>query len=94
MNAPLKKENLNVRIAPDELDLIRRGAEASGKSVSAFVVEAARANAEKAILDQRFFYLDAAAFDEVEAMLSNPAKVVPELKKLFDTPVKWATSKR
>lgn len=51
MPATLKKENLNVRIAPEKLELIRRGAKASGKSVSAFVVEAASSSAEKALLD-------------------------------------------
>lgn len=95
MSALLKKENLNVRMSQRELDLIRRGADAAGKTVSAFVLDAASAQAEKAILDQRMFYLDPEAFDEIEAMLSEPGKVVPELAELFKKTnnVKWANSK-
>lgn len=90
----LKKENLNVRMSHEELDLIRRGALASGKTLSAFVLEAASAQAEKAVLDQRFFHLDAQVFDEVEEMLSKPGKPRPELVELFKAAnkVKWANS--
>ena len=91
----LKKENLNVRMSRHELDFIRRGAEAAGKTVSAFVLEAASAQAERAILDQRVFHLDPEEFDEIETMLSKPGKVVPELVKLFEeaNKFKWANSK-
>lgn len=91
----LKKENLNVRMSRRELEFIRRGAEAAGKTVSAFVLEAASAQAEKSILDQRVFHLDADAFDEIEAVLSKPGKAVPELVKLLEetNEVRWANSK-
>lgn len=90
----LKKENLNVRMSREELDLIRRGALASGKTLSAFVLEAASAQAEKAVLDQRFFHLDAQLFDEIEEMLSKPGEPRTELVALFKAAnrVKWATS--
>lgn len=93
MSATLKKENINVRIAPDAFDLIKRGAEASGKSVSAFVVEAASHSAEKALLDQRFFHLEPDVFDSIAELLSKPGEAHPGLQKLLNDPVKWATSK-
>ncbi|MEQ1950721.1 DUF1778 domain-containing protein [Mesorhizobium sp. CN2-181] len=94
MAASLKKENMNVRITADALDLIKRGAQASGKTVSAFVLEAASAQAEKALLDQRFFHLDAQVFDEIEEMLSKPGEPRPELVELFRATKKarWANS--
>lgn len=94
MSAALKKDNINVRITPDDLDLIRRGADACGKSLSAFVVEAASYSAQKALLDQRFMHVPADVFDAFNEAVSQPAKVHPELQKLFRTPVKWATSKQ
>ena len=93
MPAALKKENINVRITSDAFDLIKRGAEASGKSLSAFVVEAASNSAQKALLDQRFFHLEGAVFDGVAELLSKPGEAHPGLEKLLNEPVRWATSK-
>ncbi|WP_442578521.1 DUF1778 domain-containing protein [Mesorhizobium sp. ASY16-5R] len=94
MAPPLKKENMNVRITADALDLIKRGALASGKTISAFVLEAASVQAEKALLDQRFFYLDAQVFDDIEERLSKPGEPRPELVELFKATnkVRWANS--
>ena len=94
MAALLKQEKLNMRINADELDLIRRGAETSGKSLSSFVIEAATFSAQKALMDQRFLHLDAELFDDLAETLSQPAQVHPELAALFKNEPTWATSKR
>ena len=94
MTAPLKKDNLNVRIASDELELIKRAAEASGKSVSSFVIEAATISAQKALMDQRFFHLDGDLFESVAEAVSQPGRVHPKLAALLKNGGKWATSNR
>ena len=49
---PLKRETLNLRIKPEERNLIDRAAKLRGKNRTDFVLEAARAAAEDALLDQ------------------------------------------
>jgi len=94
MSALPKNENLNVRVSADKLELLKRGAEASGKSLSAFVIEAAAASAEKAVLDQRIFHVDADVFDDLTKRLSRPGKARPKLVELFKEArqAKWANS--
>ena len=94
MTASLKKENMNVRIAADELELIKRAADACGKSLSSFVIEAATYSDQKALMDQRFLHLDAELFDSVAETISQPARVHPELAALLKNGSQWATSNR
>ncbi|MCG1056053.1 DUF1778 domain-containing protein [Mycetohabitans sp. B5] len=47
-----KRETLNLRIKPKERSLIDRAAKVRGKNRTDFVLEAARAAAEDALLDQ------------------------------------------
>lgn len=94
MTASLKKENMNVRITSDELELIKRAAETCGKSLSSFVIEAATYSAQKALMDQRFLHLDAELFDSVAETISQPARVHPELAALLKNGSQWATSDR
>lgn len=88
----LKKDNMNVRVAEDELDLIKRAAESCGKSLSSFVLEAAMFSAQKALMDQQFLYLDADIFDDVLKQVSQPAKAHPRLAALMKAENLWATS--
>lgn len=50
--APDKRETLNIRIKPEERNLIDRAAKASGKNRTDFMLDAARSAAEKTLLDQ------------------------------------------
>ncbi|TGB76668.1 CopG family transcriptional regulator, partial [Salmonella enterica subsp. enterica serovar Enteritidis] len=47
----MKRETLNLRIKPAERDLIDRAAKARGKNRTDFVLEAARAAAEEALIE-------------------------------------------
>ncbi len=49
-------------------------------------------SAQKALMDQRFLYLDAEIFDDVLKQVSRPAKANPKLAALMKTENKWATS--
>ena len=50
VNAPQKRETLNLRIRPEERNLIDRAAKARGKNRTDFVLDAARLAAEEALL--------------------------------------------
>jgi len=85
--AGLKKtETINLRVDLTTRDLIARAAEATGKSMTAFMTEAAQAAAEQELLDRRFINLDAAAFDELEALLDGPATANAALTDLLRSP--------
>ena len=55
-NIPTRRESLNLRIKPAERDLIDRAAKARGKNRTEFVLEAARAAAEEALIEQRMLH--------------------------------------
>ena len=89
MSAIRKESNINVRIAADELDLVKRGAEVCGKSLSSFVIEAATYSAQKALLDQRFIGVSAEVFESISDRLGQPGVANDELAKLLDAKVEW-----
>lgn len=89
MGAIRKSETLTFRIDSATLDTIQRAARLKGKSVTSFVTEVAHAAAQQDLLDQRFFKVDAETFEEIEAILAEPAKVDDALVKLFRSERKW-----
>ena len=89
MIAPRKSETVTFRIDAARLDTIQRAARLSGKSVTSFVTEVAYSAAEQELLDQRVFRVDSETFEEIEAMLAEPAKVHEALVKLFRSERQW-----
>src|SRR5258708_39634043 len=51
-------EMINIRVEPSQRDVIDRAARALGKDRSAFIRETAYREAERVLLDRRFFALD------------------------------------
>ena len=80
---------ISLRIPPAARDLIDRAAKATGRTRTDFMLEAARRAAEEALLDQRFFYLDAAEYAAFERALDTPPRKLPELRKLLAEPAPW-----
>ncbi len=70
MSIARKDETISLRMDARTRDVIARAAAISGKSVTAFMTEAAYQSAQKELLDQRFVGVDASVFDNVEAVLS------------------------
>lgn len=79
----IRSENINVRISPEDRELIRRAADACGKHMSSFVIESAVDEAQRVLLDQRFHRVSGDVFDHVSEIIDRPAKVHPELVGLF-----------
>lgn len=76
-----KTTRLEARIAPDALEMVRRAAEIEGRSVSDFVVSAARAAAEKAIEDAQIIRLSLEDQRALAAALFNPPAPASALKR-------------
>ncbi|QDX98458.1 DUF1778 domain-containing protein [Pectobacterium carotovorum subsp. carotovorum] len=84
-----KHVTLNLRIKPAERDLIERAAKARGKSRTVFVLEAARAAAEEALLDQRIIMADPDAYQELFTRLDQAPSPNAALRKTMQTPAPW-----
>ncbi len=90
MADPKKSETVTFRMESSTLELIRRAAKIQGRSVTSFVTQAAKVQAQRDILDQRFIQVDAEAFDEIEKMLDEPVRPNDEVIKRFRAAPKWA----
>ncbi len=85
----IKRETLNLRIKPAERDLIDRAAKARGKNRTDFVLEAARAAAEEALIEQRIIMADPQAYQEFLARLDQAPAPNAALRKTMQTPAPW-----
>ncbi|MFC0667371.1 DUF1778 domain-containing protein [Azotobacter chroococcum] len=88
-SAPPRRETLNIRIKPEERSLIDRAAQAKGKNRTDFILEAARAAAEEALLDRTFIAASPEAYTEFLARLDMPPQPNERLRKTLQTPAPW-----
>lgn len=82
-------ETINLRASRHQKVLIDRAAEALGRSRSDFMLDTACREAESVLLDRRYFSLTDAAFRKFVAMLDNPPKDNPRLRRLLQTRPPW-----
>jgi uncharacterized protein (DUF1778 family) len=81
---PNRTARLEARIAPDILAAVKRAAEIAGRSVSDFVVDAARTAAERTIAETQIIRLSLADQERVAELLSSPAKASPALDRAME----------
>ena len=84
-----KRDTLNIRIKPEERDLIDRAAHTRGKNRTDFILDAARRAAEDALLDRTVFAVDPEAYAEFLARLDAPAQPNDRLRRTMQTPAPW-----
>ncbi len=90
MSAPLpKRDTLNIRIKPEERDLIDRAAHIRGKNRTDFILDAARLAAEEALLDRTVLAVSPEAYAEFLARLDAPAQPNERLRQTMQTSVPW-----
>lgn len=87
--APSKRETLNIRIKPEERSLIDRAAKARGKNRTDFVLDAARAAAEEALLDQTIIVASPEAYAAFLARLDMPPQPNERLRRTMRTKAPW-----
>lgn len=81
---------INLRVQPEERDLIDQAARVLGKNRSDFMLEATRDRAQAVLLDQVFFRLDAERFRQFTALLDAPVEPNPGLERLQAVKAPWA----
>jgi uncharacterized protein (DUF1778 family) len=83
------RTNINIRARRRQKDLIDRAAQATGKSVTEFMLESACKAAESALLDQRFFQLDDQQFERFMELLDAPPQPNAKLRALLSRKAPW-----
>lgn len=85
----VKRETLNIRINPEERNLIDRAAKTRGKNRTDFILDAARLAAEEALLDQVAMTVSPQADEQFLARLDMPPQANDRLRKTMQTPAPW-----
>ena len=88
----VKRHTLNIRIKPEDRGLIDRAALARGKNRTDFILEAARAAAEEALLDQVMLSVAPDAYAEFIARLDQSPQPNARLRKTMTTPAPWESA--
>lgn len=84
MPAATRTSRIEARISPEVLSAVRRAAEIQGRSVSDFVVDAARTAAERTIEEAQIIRLSLADQEKAAAVLAGPPNSTPALERAFD----------
>lgn len=81
---------INLRAQPAQRELIDHAASLLGKNRSDFMLEAACDRARAVVLDQVFFDLDEAQFQQFTALLDAPPAPNPGLEHLMAVQAPWS----
>lgn len=87
MTAQRRDERLSLRLTAAQHQLLESAAQATGKTLSAFVLETACSEAQRALADQRLFLLDEEQWARFNELLDRPVTDNPALRALLRTPV-------
>jgi uncharacterized protein (DUF1778 family) len=81
-----RRDTLNLRIRPEDRNLIARAALLTGKTKTNFVLEAVRRAAEDALLDRTLFLVDPDAVEAFRVCLDEPPRPNDRLRYSLQTP--------
>lgn len=84
-----KRDTLNLRIKPEDRNMIERAAQVQGKTRTDFVLDAARAAAEEALLDQAVITMAPAAYAAFLERLDAPPQPNERLRKTLNSKAPW-----
>lgn len=76
-----RSARIEARIAPEVLAAVKRAAEIEGRSISDFIVDAARHAAERTIEETQIIRLSLADQERVANVLANPPASSPALER-------------
>jgi uncharacterized protein (DUF1778 family) len=78
-----KETRLSIRASDTQKALLTQAAEARNMNISQFVLQASLDAAHAVLIDQTEFRLPADKWEEFCQRLDEPARIIPELEKLF-----------
>jgi uncharacterized protein (DUF1778 family) len=83
------RNTLNLRIKPEERDLIDLAAKIKGKNRTDFILEAARTMAEETLLEHTIFWASPEAYVKFLTLLDAPPQPNERLRKTMETIAPW-----
>jgi len=86
---PPKRDTLSLRIKPEDRSMIERAAQVRGKTRTDFVLDAARAAAEEALLDQAVIKITPEAYAAFLERLDAPPQPNERLRKTLRSKAPW-----
>ncbi len=86
---PSKRDTLNIRIRPEDRNLIDRAAKARGKNRTEFVLDAARSAAEEALLDRSVISASPEAYAAFLSRLDMSPQPNERLRRTMQSPAPW-----
>ena len=84
-----KSEVFNLRASSADRYIITSAAKIANQTVTDFILEAARNEAEKTLLDKKIFNLDSASYKNFIKLLDNPVESNKALHKLLNKKPIW-----
>ena len=87
-----RRDNLiQIRASAETKAILNQAASIRGQKLSEFMLDSARRQADETLLDQRTFYLDARAHEELLALLDNPVMPSKELRARMNRKPSWTS---
>ncbi len=83
------RNTLNLRIKPEERNLIDMAAKIQGKNRTDFILEAARKEAEATLLERTIFWVSPEVYTEFIALLDAHPQPNERLRKTMQTLAPW-----
>lgn len=83
------RDTINIRIQPEQRELIDRAASILGKNRTEFILEVACQEAESVIADNTFFALDEEKYEQFVEILNSPPKAIETVTKLLMAKSPW-----
>ncbi|OGQ86226.1 MAG: CopG family transcriptional regulator [Deltaproteobacteria bacterium RIFOXYD12_FULL_56_24] len=84
-----KRETLNIRIKPEERNLIDLAARMRGKNRTDFILEAVRSAAEEALFEQTIIMASPETYAKFLARLDEQPRPNARLRDTMQTPAPW-----
>lgn len=82
----VKSSRLELRITPEQKNLLEEAAAAGARSVTDFVLESASAAAHDVLADRSRFVLSPEKWSELSAAMDRPARIMPDLATFLAEP--------
>ncbi len=84
-----KRDTLNIRIKPEDREMIDRAAQARGKTRTDFILDATRRAVEDTLLDRTVLSVSPETYAAFLARLDAPAQPNEALRRTLRTPAPW-----
>ncbi|MFO1103494.1 MAG: DUF1778 domain-containing protein [Methylocystis sp.] len=84
-----KRETLNLRVKPEDRELIGRAAQLLGKTRTEFLLEAGRRAAQDALLDRTLFNVSPQDYARFVERLDAPPAPNERLRRMMTTKAPW-----